>query len=65
MCAIDAIRHTTYGFEISNGSNQGISLTPKKVSKIKAFDAYSAISIEGIDNGIFAIAASKKELNSS
>ena len=47
---------------MSNSSNQELSLTPKKVSKVKAFDADSSFSIEGLDTGTFAIATSKKEL---
>ena len=38
------------------------AFTPKKVSKVKAFDADSSFFIEGMDNGSFAIASSKKEL---
>ena len=38
------------------------AFTPKKVSKVKAFDADSSFSIEGMDNGSFAVASSKKEL---
>ena len=38
------------------------AFTPKKVSKVKAFDADSSFSIEGMDNGSFAIASNKKEL---
>ena len=44
------------------GSNQETSLSPKKVSKVKGFDADSSWDIEGMDNGSFAIASSKKEL---
>ena len=47
---------------MTNSSNQELSLTPKKVSKVKAFDADSSFSIEGMDTGTFAIATSKKEL---
>ena len=47
---------------MTNSSNQELSLTAKKVSKVKAFDADSSFSIEGLDNGSFAIASSKKEL---
>ena len=47
---------------MSNSSNQELSLTPKKVSKVKAFEADSFFSIEGLDTGSFAIATSKKEL---
>ena len=36
--------------------------TPKKVSKVKAFDADSSFTIDGMDNGSFAIASSKTEL---
>ena len=45
-----------------HGDHQQMSLTPKKVSKVKAFDADSSFSIEGMDNGSFAIASNKKEL---
>ena len=45
-----------------HGDHQQMSLTPKKVSKVKAFDADSSFSVEGMDNGSFAIASSKKEL---
>ena len=38
------------------------AFTPKKVSKVKAFDADSSFSIEGMDTGTFAIATSKQEL---
>jgi hypothetical protein len=38
-------------------------LTPRKVSKIKAFDSDATWSVEGIENGTFAIASNKKELN--
>ena len=47
---------------MTNSSNQELSLTAKKVSKVKAFDADSSFSIEGMDNGSFAIASNKKEL---
>ena len=36
--------------------------TPKKVSKVKGVDADASFSIDGMDNGSFAIASSKKEL---
>ena len=36
--------------------------TPKKVSKVKGVDADASFSIDGLDNGSFAIASSKKEL---
>ena len=36
--------------------------TPKKVSKVKGVDPDSSFSIDGMDNGSFAIASSKKEL---
>ena len=36
--------------------------TPKKVSKVKGFDADASYSVEGADGGSFAIASSKKEL---
>ena len=36
--------------------------TPKKVSKVKGVDPDSSFSIDGLDNGSFAIASSKKEL---
>ena len=36
--------------------------TPKKVSKVKGVDADASFSINGMDNGSFAIASSKKEL---
>ena len=38
------------------------AFTPKKVSKVKGVDADSSFSIDGMDNGSFAIASSKKEL---
>ena len=38
------------------------AFTPKKVSKVKAVDADSSFSIDGMDNGSFAIASNKKEL---
>ena len=38
------------------------AFTPKKVSKVKAFDADASYSVEGADGGSFAIASSKKEL---
>ena len=38
------------------------AFTPKKVSKVKGFDADSSFSIDGMANGSFAIASSKKEL---
>ena len=38
------------------------AFTPKKVSKVKAFDADASYSVEGTDGGSFAIASSKKEL---
>ena len=47
---------------MTNSSNQELSLTPKKVSKVKAFDADASFSIEGMDTGTFAIATSKQEL---
>ena len=49
-----------YGHD--HGDHQQMSLTPKKVSKVKAFDVDSSFSIEGMDNGSFAIASNKKEL---
>ena len=36
--------------------------TPKNVSKVKGVDADASFSIDGMDNGSFAIASSKKEL---
>ena len=39
-----------------------MSLTPKKVSKVKGVDADASYSVEGVDAGSFAIASSKKEL---
>ena len=36
--------------------------TPKKVSKVKGVDPDASFSIDGLDNGSFAIASSKKEL---
>ena len=36
--------------------------TAKKVSKVKGVDADSSFSIDGMDNGSFAVASSKKEL---
>ena len=47
---------------MTSSSNQELSLTAKKVSKVKAFDADSSFSIEGMDTGTFAIATSKQEL---
>ena len=38
------------------------AFTPKKVSKVKGFDADASYSVEGVDGGSFAIASSKKEL---
>ena len=38
------------------------AFTPKKVSKVKGFDADASYSVEGVDAGSFAIASSKKEL---
>ena len=38
------------------------AFTPKKVSKVKAFDPDASYSVEGADGGSFAIASSKKEL---
>ena len=38
------------------------AFTPKKVSKVKAFDADASYSVEGTDGGSFAIASNKKEL---
>ena len=38
------------------------AFTPKKVSKVKAFDADDSYSVEGVDDGSFAIASNKKEL---
>ena len=38
------------------------AFTPKKVSKVKGFDADASYSVEGADAGSFAIASSKKEL---
>ena len=38
------------------------AFTPKKVSKVKEFDADASYSVEGADGGSFAIASSKKEL---
>ena len=46
----------------NHGDYQQMSLTPKKVSKVKALDADASWSIEGVNNGSFAIASSKKEL---
>ena len=37
-------------------------LTPRKVSKIKTFDSDATWSVEGIENGTFAIASNKKKL---
>jgi hypothetical protein len=42
-----------------------MSLTPKKVSKVKGFDTDASYSVEGADGGCFTIASSKKELRSS
>jgi len=39
-----------------------MSLTPKKVSKVKRVDADASYSVEGVDGGSFAIASNKKEL---
>ena len=36
--------------------------TPKKVSKVRGFDADASYSVEGVDDGSFAIASNKKEL---
>ena len=47
---------------MTNSSNQELSLTPKKVSKVKGFDADASYSVEGADGGSFAIASNKKEL---
>ena len=47
---------------MTNSSNQELSLTPKKVSKVKGFDADASYSVEGADGGSFAVASSKKEL---
>ena len=49
-------------YGMTHSSNQELILTAKKVSKVKAFDADSSFSIEGLDTGTFAIATSKKEL---
>ena len=38
------------------------AFTPKKVSKVKGFDADASYSVEGVDAGSFAIASNKKEL---
>ena len=38
------------------------AFTPKKVSKVKEFDADASYSVEGTDGGSFAIASNKKEL---
>ena len=38
------------------------AFTAKKVSKVKGVDADSSFSIDGMDNGSFAIASSKTEL---
>ena len=38
------------------------AFTPKKVSKVKGFEADASYSVEGVDAGSFAIASSKKEL---
>ena len=38
------------------------AFTPKKVSKVKGFDADTSYSVEGVDAGSFAIASNKKEL---
>ena len=38
------------------------AFTPKKVSKVKEFDADASWSIERMENGSFAIASNKKEL---
>ena len=47
---------------MTSSSSKEMSLTPKKISKVKAFDAATSFSIEGIDSGTFAIATSKKDL---
>jgi hypothetical protein len=49
-------------YGMTHSSNQELSLTAKKVSKVKAFDADSSFSIEGLETGTFAIATSKQEL---
>ena len=38
------------------------AFTPKKVSKVKGFDADASYSVEGTDGGSFAIASNKKDL---
>ena len=38
------------------------AFTAKKVSKVKGVDPDASFSIDGLDNGSFAIASSKKEL---
>ena len=38
------------------------AFTPKKVSKVKEFDADASYRVEGVDAGSFAIASNKKEL---
>jgi hypothetical protein len=45
-----------------HGDDSQMSLSPKKVSKVKGFDADASYSVEGADGGSFAIASSKKEL---
>ena len=47
---------------MTSSSNQELSLTAKKVSKVEAFDADYSFSIEGMDTGTFAIATSKQKL---
>ena len=49
-------------YGMTNSSNQELSLTPKKVSKVKGFDTDASYSVEGVDAGSFAIASNKKEL---
>ena len=46
----------------NHGSNQEMSLTPKKVSKVKGVATDASYSVEGTDGGSFAIASNKKEL---
>ena len=53
------------GYDCNHGDHQQMSLTPKKVSKVKGFDADASYSVEGADGGSFTIASRKKELRSS
>ena len=47
---------------MSNDNHQEMSLTPQQVSKVKGFKTGSSWPIEGINNGSFAVASSKKDL---